>query len=119
MRCPDSGPEYCVGAECEAVEDGARRVGAVEGVEVDSGNVVVQEIVALFQGEANTDAVDRLAPAEALAPEISLPNLTPGRLTPTQQTLMHRKPLTMQCFVRRPDGLVPWRARWRLAAWSK
>ena len=35
--------------DAEAVEDCARGVGAVEGVEVDSGNVVVQEIVALFQ----------------------------------------------------------------------
>jgi hypothetical protein len=31
----------------EAVEDGARRVGAVEGVEMDSGYVVIQEVVAL------------------------------------------------------------------------
>jgi hypothetical protein len=45
----------------EAVEDGARRVGAVEGVEMDSGDVVVQEVVALFQGEVDADAADHLA----------------------------------------------------------
>jgi hypothetical protein len=42
----------------EAVEDCARGVGAVEGVEMDSGDVVIQEIVALFQGEVDADAAD-------------------------------------------------------------
>jgi hypothetical protein len=41
--------------DAEAVEDCARRVGAVEGVEMDSGNVVIQKIVTLFQGEMETD----------------------------------------------------------------
>ena len=36
---------------------------------MDSGDVVVQEIVALFQGEVNADAADHLAPAEAFAME--------------------------------------------------
>jgi hypothetical protein len=34
--------------DAEAAEDCARRVGAIEGVEMSSDNVVVQEIVALF-----------------------------------------------------------------------
>jgi hypothetical protein len=42
----------------EAIEDCARRVGAIEGVEVNSGYVVIQEIVTLFQGEVNPDATD-------------------------------------------------------------
>jgi hypothetical protein len=43
----------------EAVEDCVRRVRAVEVVEMDSGGVVVQEIVTLVQGEVDSDAVDR------------------------------------------------------------
>ena len=45
----------------EAVEDGARRVGAVEGVEMDSGDVVIEEVVALLQSEVNADAADHFA----------------------------------------------------------
>ena len=33
----------------------------------NAGDLEVQEIVALFQGEVNPDAADHLAPAEAFA----------------------------------------------------
>jgi hypothetical protein len=49
----------------EAVENCPRRVGAVEGVEVDAGYVVIQKIVALFQGEVNADAADHFTIAFA------------------------------------------------------
>ena len=39
----------------EAVEDCARRIGAIESVEVNSGNVVVQKIVTLFESKVDTD----------------------------------------------------------------
>src|SRR5438105_78540 len=42
----------------EAVKDCPRRVGAIEGVEVNSGHFVVQKIVTLFQGEVYPDAAD-------------------------------------------------------------
>ena len=42
----------------EAVEDCPCRVGAIEGVEVNSCDVVIQKIVTLFQGEMNPDATD-------------------------------------------------------------
>jgi hypothetical protein len=44
-----------VARNAEAVEDSPGRVGAVEGVEVNSGDVVVQEVVTLFQGEVDAD----------------------------------------------------------------
>jgi hypothetical protein len=44
-------------------------VGAVEAVEVDSGDAVIEEVVALFQGEVDADAVDRLALPKAFATE--------------------------------------------------
>src|SRR5260370_29726962 len=34
------------------------RVGAIEGVKVNAGHVVIQKIVTLFQGEVNADAPD-------------------------------------------------------------
>ena len=46
--------------DAEAVEDGARGVGAVEGVEMDSGDVVVEQVVALFEREVNADTLDHL-----------------------------------------------------------
>ena len=52
----------------EAVEDCPRRVGAIEGIEVDSGNVVIQKIVTLFQGEVNPDATNQLAPGGGVRP---------------------------------------------------
>ena len=45
----------------EAVEGCALRVGAVEGVEVNAGNVVIQEVVAVLQPEVDTDAADHFA----------------------------------------------------------
>ena len=42
----------------EAVKNYARGVGPIECVEMNAGNVVIQEIVTLFQGEVNTDAPD-------------------------------------------------------------
>ena len=42
----------------EAVKNYPRGVGAIEGVEVNAGYVVIQKIVTLFQGEVNADAPD-------------------------------------------------------------
>jgi hypothetical protein len=42
----------------EAVKNYPRGVGTIECVEVNAGNVVIQKIVTLFQGEVNTDAAD-------------------------------------------------------------
>ena len=42
----------------EAVKNYPRGVGTIECVEVNAGNVVIQKIVTLFQGELNTDAAD-------------------------------------------------------------
>lgn len=56
-RTMRSGPCVALTGKAEAVEDGARRVGEVE----DSGHVVIQEVVTLFQGEANADAADHFA----------------------------------------------------------
>ena len=55
------GRDLCsaLAGNAKAIEDGARGVGAVEGVEMNSGDVVVEEIVALFEGEVNADAADR------------------------------------------------------------
>ena len=39
-------PDVAWAGDAEAVEGGARRVGAVEGVKVDAGNVTVKVIVA-------------------------------------------------------------------------
>ena len=66
---------------------------------MDSGDVVIQEIVALFQGEVNPDAADQLAPAEACArvftPKPCLGARSPPPLLPS---LIHRKPLTRDGF---------------------
>jgi hypothetical protein len=43
-----SGPGCCLGGNAEAAEDCARGVGAVEGVEVDSGNVVIGRFAQLL-----------------------------------------------------------------------
>jgi hypothetical protein len=42
----------------ETVKNYARGVGAIEGVKVNAGHVVIQKIVTLFQGEVNSDAPD-------------------------------------------------------------
>ena len=42
----------------ETVKNHARGVGSIEGVKVNAGHVVIQKIVALFQGEVNADAPD-------------------------------------------------------------
>ena len=42
----------------EAVKNYPRGVGTIECVEVNAGNVVIQKIVTLFQGEVNTHALD-------------------------------------------------------------
>ncbi len=42
----------------KAIENDSGRVGAVEGVEVNPGDVVIQKIVALFQSEVNADAAN-------------------------------------------------------------
>ena len=42
----------------EAVKNYSRSVGTIERVEVNTGNVVIQKIVTLFQGEVNTHAAD-------------------------------------------------------------
>ena len=42
--------------DTETVEDCPRGVRAIECVEMDAGNVVIQKIVTLFQGEVNADA---------------------------------------------------------------
>src|SRR5256885_5231732 len=44
----------------EAVEDRSGRVGFIEGVEMNSGDVVVEEIVALLEREVDADARDHL-----------------------------------------------------------
>ena len=75
----DRGLGVALAGDAEAVEDGARGVGAVEGVEVNSGDVVVQEIVALFEGEVHADAADQLVPPEAFVRlELSLQNHKPS-----------------------------------------
>jgi hypothetical protein len=42
----------------EAVKNYPRGVGTIECVEVNAGNIVVQKVVTLFQGEVNTDTPD-------------------------------------------------------------
>jgi hypothetical protein len=42
----------------EAVKNYPRGVGTIECIEVNAGDVVIQKIVTLFQGEVNTDATD-------------------------------------------------------------
>ena len=42
----------------KAVKNYPRGVGTIECVEVNAGNVVIQEIVTLFHGEVNTDSAD-------------------------------------------------------------
>ncbi len=42
----------------EAVKNYPGGVGSIECVKVNAGNVVIQKIVALFQGEVNTHAPD-------------------------------------------------------------
>ena len=42
----------------EAIKNYPRRAGAIECVEVNAGDVVIQKVVTLFQGEVNTDAAD-------------------------------------------------------------
>jgi hypothetical protein len=42
----------------EAVKNYPRGVGTIECVEVNTGNVVIQKIMTLFQGEVNPDAAD-------------------------------------------------------------
>ena len=42
----------------EAVKNYARGVGTIEGIEMNTGDVVIQKVVTLFQGEVNTDAAD-------------------------------------------------------------
>ena len=44
--------------DAEAVEDGAGRVGFIEGVEMNSGYVVVEQIVTLLEREMNADPRD-------------------------------------------------------------
>ena len=55
-----NGLGLCVPAtrNTEAVKNYPRGVRAIECVEVNAGNVVIQKIVTLFQGEVNTDAAD-------------------------------------------------------------
>ena len=55
-----NGLGLCVPAtrNTEAVKNYPRGVGAIEGVEVNAGYVVIQKIVTLFQSEVNTDAPD-------------------------------------------------------------
>ena len=55
-----NGLGLCVPAtrNTEAVKNYPRGVGAIEGVEVNAGYVVIQKIVTLFQGEVNADAPD-------------------------------------------------------------
>ena len=45
----------------EAVKNYPGGVGSIECVKVNAGNVVIQKIVALFQGEVNADAADHFA----------------------------------------------------------
>src|SRR4029453_3442659 len=40
----------------ETVKNHARRIGAIECIKVDAGHIVIQKIVALFQGEVNAAA---------------------------------------------------------------
>src|SRR6188508_713643 len=54
----DRNRRVALAGNAEAVEDGSRGVGAVESVEMDAGDVVVQEVVTLFQGEMNANATD-------------------------------------------------------------
>ena len=42
----------------ETVKNHPGRVGTIEGVKMDSGNVVIQEIVALFQSKVDSDPLD-------------------------------------------------------------
>ena len=42
----------------EAVKNDPRGVRTIKCVEMDAGNVVIQKVVALFQGEMNTDPPD-------------------------------------------------------------
>ena len=42
----------------EAVKNYPRGIGTIECVEVNAGDIVIQKIVTLFQGEVNTDAAD-------------------------------------------------------------
>src|ERR1700730_14306549 len=42
----------------EAVENNPRRVGTIQCVEMNAGNVVIQKIVTLFQSEMNANAAD-------------------------------------------------------------
>jgi hypothetical protein len=56
--------------DAEDVEEGPLGVGAVEGVEVNSGDVVIEEVVALLQGEVSADAADQPAPGEGFAMEL-------------------------------------------------
>src|SRR4051812_29015289 len=44
----------------EAIEDLARRVGLIERVEVNSADVVVQQVVTLLEREVHPDALDHL-----------------------------------------------------------
>jgi hypothetical protein len=55
-----NGLGLCVPAtrNTEAVKNYPRGVGAIECVEVNAGNVVIQKIVTLFQSEVNTDPPD-------------------------------------------------------------
>lgn len=55
-----NGRSRCVSPtrNAEAVKNYPRGVGTIECVEVNAGNVVIQEIVTLFQGEVNTDTAD-------------------------------------------------------------
>ena len=44
--------------DAETVENYPRSIRAIERVEMNAGNVVIQKIVTLFQGEVNTNAAD-------------------------------------------------------------
>src|SRR5205809_445681 len=54
------GRNFCTSpvGDAEAVENDPRRVRAVECVEMNAGDVVIEEIVTLFEGEMHSDAAD-------------------------------------------------------------
>jgi hypothetical protein len=44
----------------ETVKNHSRGIGAIECIKVDASHIVIQKIMALFQGEVNADAPDHL-----------------------------------------------------------
>ena len=57
---PLNGGSFCVltSRYAETVKDDPRGVGTIERIKMDSGYVVIQKIMTLFQSEVNTDSPD-------------------------------------------------------------